>query len=206
VIFLFFQLSPFQSNAQSAKEASKDTVLFMNGGKLAGEILDTSFRLVKFKYIKKNGKEKTITIENDLVFSLTSKNGTEKIIYEQDTISGNYFSQDETRLFIYGEQDAEKHYHSPYVTAASILVGVASGAWGAFICPIPPFVFSALMLLPKIKIKYKTVSNPAFLNYDTYVLGYEKVARKKKLFHSLIGGIGGLAGGFLAFHVIYNPS
>jgi hypothetical protein len=198
-VILLTLLCSLTSFSQTLKAGPKDTVLFMNGGKLAGEILDTSFHKIKVQYVRKRGKIKTIVIEEDLVFSLTYKNGKEKIIYEQDTLTGNYFTADETRLFILGEQDAERYYHSPYVTATSILIGFASGCWGSFICPIPPFAFSGLMLIPKIKIKYNTVSTPGYLNFDTYVLGYEKVARRKKLFRSLIGGIAGLGVGLVSF-------
>ncbi|MFI5150358.1 MAG: hypothetical protein ACHQRM_11545 [Bacteroidia bacterium] len=204
-LLIFLNLSD-SAQARTKTDGPKDTVMFMNGSKLAGTILDTTFHKIKISYLRKKGKEKTILIDEDLVFSIVYKNGNEKIIYEQDTISGNYFTTEETRLFIFGERDAEKYYHSPYVTATSILIGVASGYWGVFICPIPPFVFSGLMLIPKIKIKYNTVSTPGYLNFDTYVLGYEKVARRKKLFRSLIGGIAGLTSGLLTFHLFWNAS
>ncbi|HEV7231845.1 MAG TPA: hypothetical protein VGO45_10980 [Bacteroidia bacterium] len=201
--FLITALSAHPHRPNSS-DGVKDTLILMNGLKLAGDVLDTAYQKTTVKYVKKNGKEKTVVVDNDLIFSILYRNGREKIIYEQDTVSGNYFTPDETRLFIYGERDAEKHYHSPITTIASIAIGVGSGYFGSILCLIPPFAFSGIMLIPKIKIKYKTVSTPEYLNFDTYVLGYEKVARKKKLFHSLIGGIGGLAVSLFSFQVLFQ--
>jgi hypothetical protein len=201
-IFLLGQLSA--NNTSVSATGLKDTLILMNGLKLAGEVMDTAYQKTTVRYVKKNGKEKTVVVENDLIFSILYKSGREKIIYEQDTVVGNYFTPDETRMFIYGERDAEKHYHSPGTTIASIAIGVGSAYVGNFLCLIPPFAFSGIMLIPKIKIKYKTVSTPEYLNFDTYVLGYEKVARKKKLFHSLVGGIGGLAAGLFSFQVFFT--
>ena len=183
----------------------KDTVLLMNGEKVAGEVIDTIYHKIKVKYLKKNGKEKTILIDDDLVFSVFFKDGHEKIVYEQDTISGNYFGVEETRMFIRGEQDAEKYYHTPFGTISSVAVGFASGYFASvsFLAAIPPFVYSGILMAPRIRIKYKTVSTPEYLNYDTYVMGYEKVARRKKLFRSLIGGIGGLTAGIFTFQVAF---
>jgi hypothetical protein len=205
IIFLCLGLASFQRlQAQNAPvhASPKDTLILMNGLKLAGEVVDTVFHNTKIKYVKKHGKEKTLVIDNDLIFSIVYKNGREQIVYEQDTANGNYFTADETRLFIYGERDAENHYHSPVVTITSIVIGVGSGYVGSFLCLLPPFAFSGLMLIPKIKIKYSAVSTPGYLNYDTYVMGYEKVARRKKLFRSLIGGFGGLAAGLFTFQVL----
>jgi hypothetical protein len=204
-LFLFLgivSLAPLQAQGTAVKSTPKDTLVLMNGLKLAGDVMDTVFHNTKLKYVKKSGKEKTIVVDNDLIFSILYKDGREQIVYEQDTANGNYFTADETRLFIYGERDAEKHYHSPVVTITSIIIGVGSGYAGGFLCLLPPFAFSGLMLIPKIKIKYSSVSTPGYLNYDTYVLGYEKVARRKKLFHSLIGGFGGLAAGLYTFQVL----
>jgi hypothetical protein len=198
--FLLFSTFLFAHRSEcSATVAGKDTLLLMNGDKLGGDVIDTAYHKTKLKYLRRNGKEKTVLFENDQIFSIQYRNGRENILYEQDTVSGNYFSAEETRMFIYGERDAERHYHCPASTAGGILVGFASGYVGSFLSLVPPFAFSGLLLIPKIKIKYKTVSVPEYLNFDTYVLGYEKVAKRKRLFRSLVGGIGGLGLGLVTF-------
>ena len=152
---LFFALlNPLRASGTTPAGPAKDTVILMNGDKLPGEVVDTIYHKLKVKFVTKKGKEKTVLIDDELVFSVLFKDGREKIIYEQDTINGNYFSVDETRMFIYGERDAEKYYHTPIATVTSIAVGLASGYVGSFLCPIPPFVYSGLLLIPKIKIKY----------------------------------------------------
>ncbi len=176
----------------------------MNGKILAADVLDTVFHKVKVKYLKKRGKEKTIEIENDLIYSIRYKDGHEQIIYEQDTTTGNYFTAEETKMFIFGEQDAEKNYRCPGATIIGVVIGVGSAYMGNFLSLIPPFGYTALLLIPKVKIKYKDVSNPVYLNYDTYVMGFEKVARRKKILRSFIGGIGGLAAGLYTFFLFPN--
>jgi hypothetical protein len=207
LLFTFFFALFLSAQANTLKPGGpvKDTVMLMNGDKLSGEVIDTIYHKVKVKYLKKNGKEKTILIDDDLVFSVLFKDGHEKVIYEQDTINGNYFGVDETRMFILGERDAEKYFRTPFATISSIAIGFSSGylASVSFLAALPPFAYSAILMIPKIKIKYKTVSTPEYLNYDTYVMGYEKVARRKKLFRSLIGGIGGLTAGIFTFQVAF---
>jgi hypothetical protein len=194
ILFLLTRLPVFAQDANHPA-TPKDTVIFMNGGKLTCQILDTSFHKLKVNYKQKYRKEKTIVIDDEMIFSVLYHDGHEQIIYEQDTIAGHYFTIDETRMFIYGRQDAEKNYRCPVSTISSIAVGIGSAFTGNIIALVPPFVWGGLLLVPKIKIKYAYVSNPVYLNYDTYVMGFEKVARRKKFFHSLAAGFGGLAAG-----------
>jgi hypothetical protein len=203
-VFLFLLISgpAFAGICPAGPAGTLDTVLLMNGSKIAGVVGDTSNHHFKVTYLKKSGKSKTISLEEDLVFSILYKDGHEQVVYQQDTATGNYFTAEETRFFIYGEQDAEKNYHCPGVVISSFAIGVGGAYLGSFLSFIPPFAYSGLLLIPKIKIKYKTVSNPVYLNYDTYVLGYEKVGRRKKLFRSLISGISGMAIGFAGFQLL----
>lgn len=180
----------------------KDTVLLMNGEKIAGDVLDTIYHHTKIRILKKKGKEKTIVIDNEEIFAVEYKDGHENVVYEQDSLAGNYFTPEEVRMFIYGERDAQKYYRCPLATGSAVLVGFGSGYVGSILSLIPPFVYSFVLLAPKIKIKYKTVSNPEYLSSDTYLLGYEKVAKRKKLFRSLVGGIGGLTAGLFTFQMI----
>jgi hypothetical protein len=191
-----------KGNASPA--APKDTLLMMDGSKFTGELLDTANHKYKVRYFKKSGKEKTVSMDDDLIFSVLYHDGHEQIVYKQDTTTGNFFSAEETRFFLYGERDAEQNYHCPGSTISSFVLGVGCGYIGSFFSLIPPFVYSGLLLIPKIKVKYTTVSNPVYLNYETYVMGYEKIARRKKLFRSLVSGVGGLAGGLVAFQLIFT--
>jgi hypothetical protein len=48
----------------------------------------------------------------------------------------------------------------------------------------------------KVKIRHSTISNPTNIDYDAYILGYERVSRSKRRIQSIIGGTIGLALGY----------
>ena len=83
-------------------------------------------------------------------------------------------------------------------------LGAGAGFTGSFLCPLVPFAFTALsgLPLPKVKIKKGTVSNPDYLNHQTYLLGYDRVARKKRKISSLIGGGIGLGVGLGTYFIL----
>jgi len=168
---------------------------------MISSVFDTSFFGVKV--YGKTKKKKEMIVEGERIFSIKFASGKEKIYYKQDSVFENYFTVDETRLFIKGEQDAAK-YKCRFSTISSFAVGAASGlVLGSVFAFIPPFTFSATTLLPKVRIRHSTVSNMNYLNYDTYILGYERVARKKRLINSLSGGVAGLAASFTGI-IVYN--
>lgn len=188
----------------ASAQVRPDTILLLNGQQLICPVIDTSFFGVKVNYQKRN-KQREMIVEGERIFSVKfGSNGQEKIYYKQDSAFENYFTVDETRLFIKGEQDAAK-YKPRFATASSIVIGVSSIVVLPSIFSLaPPFAYSASTLVPKIRIKHSTVSNPAYLNYDTYILGYERVARKKRLVQSLKGSVCGLAIGFAGVFVYSN--
>lgn len=192
LIFLLSFFLPDSSNAQL-----KDTIYLMNGEKLAGNILDTSFYTVRIERLKKRGDLKAISIHKDLIFSVWYKD-TEKIFYTQDTVAGNYFTPEEVRMFIYGQRDADKKYRNYLAGPGGFLVGAAGMILlgDPFLAVIPPFAYSAAVVyLPKIRIRPHTVTSREFLKYDTYIMGYEKVARKKLFLNALKGSFLGIAAG-----------
>ncbi len=169
-------------------QTGTDTIVLLNGSSVITNIIDTTNGSVSFKNPKKS--KKNSVIENDRIFSINNSKG-ETIIYTYDTILGNEFTIDEMRYFIRGEQDAQKGFKARGAFWGNLAVGAGAGATGLFFSPIAPFAFSALVGIPKIKIKKKTVSNPDYLNHDAYLMGYERVARKKRQLRSLLsGGIG----------------
>ena len=174
----------------------------MNGDILPAFITDTSFNGVKLLKPDKKKGSKEIIIEGDLIYSLKFSNGYEKIIYHLDSAAGNEFTQEEAKLFILGQRDAEKGFHSPFVTTVGFIVGAAAGSITYLIAPIAPFTYSGIMLIPKIRVKHRSVSNPDYLKSDAYLLGYEKVARRRRAVRSFLGGLSGLAVGFVVNSVV----
>ncbi|MBL7890095.1 MAG: hypothetical protein JNL24_11095 [Bacteroidia bacterium] len=180
-------------------QEKKDTILLLNGTTIISEVVDTTNGVTTIRDTKKPGRN--IVIENDRIFSIKNASG-EHVMYVYDTIIGNEFTEEEMRYFIKGEQDAEKGFKARGALYGNIALGLASGVTGSFFCPIPPFAFIAMSGLPKVKIKHSTVSNMEYLKQEAYIMGYERVARKKRKFQSMIGGGAGLVVGLGTFGVL----
>jgi hypothetical protein len=196
-LFIFTIL--FYSAFTGFSQESKDTVILMNGDVVICNVIDTTNGLTSIKNPK--NPKKNITLENDRIFSIKNSTG-EHIMYVYDTIIGNEFTIEEMRYFIYGEQDADSKFKANGCLILGSAIGLLSGVTGSFLCPIPPFAFTALSGIPKVKIKKSTVSNLDYLNHDPYLMGYERVAKKKRKLKSLIGGGIGLAVGLGTFGVL----
>ncbi|MCW3084562.1 MAG: hypothetical protein JWP12_1928 [Bacteroidetes bacterium] len=202
-VFLFF-CSIFLLIANSAfsqATINKDTVILLNGDEVICSVIDTTDGVTSIKNPK--NPRKNIIIENDRIFSIKNEKG-ESIMYVYDTVIGNEFTVDEMRYFIYGEKDADKNFKANGCLALGAAVGILSGLSGSFLCPIPPFAFTVLSGLPKIKIKHETVTNLDWLTHEPYLMGYERVARKKRKIKSLIGGGAGLLIGLGTFGVLQS--
>ena len=175
-----------------AQKKPADSLFLMNGRILAAPVIDTLFGAATF--IDPEDSTKRSHIENDQLFAIRYSNGDVFYYYKQDTIS-NWFSRDEMWLFMQGERDAKKGFKPRGSLYGSMLFGIAGGITGSFLGPLAPLGYTALVGLPWIRIKHKSVSNPALLDYDSYILGYERVARGKRRIYAVIGsGIGMLLG------------
>ena len=152
----------------------------------------------------KKGKPREVLLEGERVFSLKFSNGREKVIYKMGASEDDSFTEEETRLFIAGERDAKKGFKSPAATIGGAVVGLAAGSVGTMLSLIPPFAYSGIMLIPKVKVKRKTVSNENYLKQDAYLLGYERVARKNKSINSFKSGLAGVAVGLLINQLVFK--
>jgi len=198
---LFFLLIP--SLTLSAQTEPLDTVFLMSGKTLAGVVKDSTDEQLKI-LVPKKGEFKADFIDLDLVYSVKYRNGTESVFYKQDTLFGNYYTPQEVKYFLQGERDAMRSFRCPLWTAGSYAVGFAGGYYGGFIFTfLTPFAYAGATTFFRVKIRPGTVSNPDFLKYDTYLLGYEKEARKRRIFRSLIWGGIGMASG-IATNAIIN--
>ncbi len=179
--------------------SQSDTILMLNGNIVITNIIDTTGGSVSFKNPKHPNKN--IVLDNDRIFSITNSKG-EFLYYVFDSIIGNEFTIDEMRYFIKGEQDAEKGFKARGAFWGGFAIGYGSGILGTFLSPVAPFAFSLLVGIPKIKIKKGTVSNLENLTQESYVMGYERVARGKRKLKSLVGGGIGLGLGIGSFAVL----
>ncbi|HEY0029212.1 MAG TPA: hypothetical protein VGC65_00525 [Bacteroidia bacterium] len=182
-------------------QTGNDTIVLLNGNVVIASVIDTTNGVTSIRNPKDSTKN--FIIENDRIFSINNSKG-ESIMYVYDTLIGNEFTIDEMRYFIRGEQDAEKGFKARGAFWANMFIGAAGGVTGSLLCPIPPFAFTALSGLPKVKIKHSTVSNIEYIKHDTYIMGYERVARKKRKLSSLTGGGIGLAVGIGTFFILQS--
>lgn len=172
-----------------------DTVYLMSGKTVEGVVKDTSNEKLKILIPKKSGGYKADFIDQELIFSVKYKTGTEAVFYVQDTLFGNYYTPNEIRFFLQGERDARKSYHCFGWVAGGAVVGFGCGLTGSAIGLFGPFAYSGLSVVPRVKIRPGSVSNPDYLKYDTYLMGYEKVSRQKRMMRTLVsGGLGFICG------------
>ncbi|HEU4716705.1 MAG TPA: hypothetical protein VFU15_02685 [Bacteroidia bacterium] len=198
--FLFLAMPLF---AQTGSQPM-DTVYLMSGNTVAGVVKDSSDDELKILIPKKDGSFKADFIDLDLVFSVKYKNGQESVFYKQDTLFGNYYSEDEVRYFIYGERDARSHFRCPVWNAGAFAAGFAGGWTQSLFMFVPPFAYAGITTFFRVKIKPGTVGRPEYLQRDTYLLGYEKDARKRRIMRSLIWGGIGMAMGYTSSYFYYQ--
>ena len=178
----------------SSKAQNKDTILLMNGNTVVEKVLDTLIGAVTI--VNPQNTLEKLHYEYDEIYCVKYATGLTDYYYTQDTLNGNYFSRDEMQYYIYGERDARKGFRARGALIGAGVIGLASGGLGLFFAPVFPYGFMALTGLPKVRIKHKTISNPNYIEHDTYILGYERVSRSRRRIQALIGGTIGLAVGY----------
>lgn len=195
---LFFFIFPCLLQAQN-----KDTILLMNGQIVIERVIDTVIGAVTIMDPEKPNKK--LHYEYDQIYCVKYGSGFTDYYYSQDTAQGNYFTREEMLYYIYGERDARKGFKANGSLIGAGAMGLVSGGLGLFFAPVFPFGYMGLSGLPKVRIKHSTISNPNYIDWDAYILGYERVARSKRRVNGVIGGAIGLAVGFgLYFGVLKN--
>lgn len=188
------------SQIQTTSDTSRlDTLFFLNGEVQAVKVVDTVYHLIRFLPEKKTKKPRVQEVEKDRVFSIKFSNQQEKIFYTHDTTLGNVFSVLEAKMFMYGEQEAERSYRNKWPFIIGFVTGASSPILlsnAVLLSPIPAAISPLHTIIPVIKINTNKIQNKNYLQYDTYLMGYEKVARKKNFMHAILGAGAGLATGF----------
>ncbi|MBI4945886.1 MAG: hypothetical protein HY840_05730 [Bacteroidetes bacterium] len=195
-------LAQLQTTSDTAK---MDTIFFLNGEIKAVKVVDTVYHLVRFLPEKRTKKPHVQDVEKDRIFSVKFSNGQDRIFYFHDSTIGNVFTIMEAKMFMLGEQEAERSYRNKW----PVLIGFAAGAVSPIalanavvLSPIPAAAAPLHTLIPYIRVNSKAIQNKNYLQYDTYIIGYEKVARKKNFMHALLGAGIGLAAGFGAWAIL----
>jgi hypothetical protein len=202
---LFLSLPAFGQISTTSDTAKLDTIFFLNGEIRAVKIVDTVYHLIRFLPEKRKKKPHVFEVEKDRVFSIKLSNGQEHLVYFHDSIIGNVFTVLEAKMFMLGEREADKNYHNKWPFIIGFVVGAASPialSNAVALSPIAPAITPLHTLIPYIKVNTKKIVNKNYLQYDTYIMGYEKVARKKNFMHSILGAGIGLAAGFSAWAIL----
>ena len=181
-----------------------DTVYLMSGRTVEGVVKDTSNEKLKILIAKKGGGYKADFIDQELIFSVKYKSGSERVFYVQDTLFGNYYTPNEVRYFLQGERDARRSYHCRLWIVGGFVAGFAGGYTGNALGLVAPFGYSAASVAFRVKIRPGSVSNPDYLRYDTYLMGYEKVARQKRIMRTLVAGAIGFTAGIVTQSIVTN--
>jgi len=199
--FLLFFILLFSGYAQP-----KHGILMMSGQLVEGTVTGEDSLYLYYDQHKKSGKTKARKLDLERVFSIYNSNGEERVVYYMDTMVGNYMTIDEMRYYIKGEQDAMEHYHGNWAWYIGVPVTAAAGfvLSGSVLSFAVPFVYLVVAGLPPSKIRKDKIDSPQLASEEAYVLGYERVARNKRAFKSLMAGLVGTAGGFAAGQVILN--
>lgn len=206
LVFVFITLAPALLPAQKVSvdttQTVPDTIQLLSGKTLVGFVRGESDEELKVR-VPNKGQFKLEFVDMDLVFSVRHPNGVEDVVYKQDTLFGNYFTPDEVRYFMKGENDANRSYRSPFIVAGGFVAGaVGSYYLGPFFGLPAGFAYGGLTTMLRVKVRPNTVSNPSSLKYDTYLLGYEKEARKRRFMRSMIAGTGGYVAGLATAWII----
>lgn len=198
--------------------------MMVNGDVLEGKITENNdeFGYINFNFTKGN-KVKSGTVEHYRVFSIIDADGMETVYYKQDTMMGWPLAESEMRAFILGERDAKLSYKANWTLFGGLAVGagtvlfdtyrfesdvdtaVAGQVAGFFnsdpsIMPlIVPLVFTAVSMIPKVKVRLGGVSHTEYITDEYYLLGYEKRGRSRRTFNALKGSVGGILLGFASY-------
>ena len=200
-LLIFFVAVVF-SQPSFSQNASQDTIYLMNGQVVGEKIIDTILGAVTIINPKKPNKK--IHYEWDQLFMIRFANGDKRYYYQQDSALSNWFSRDEMWMYMKGENDARRGFKARGALVGAGIAGVIGGMTGTFFGPVAPYGFMSLSGLTKIKIKHNTISNPAFVESDAYILGYERVARQRRKIKSVIGGTVGLAIGYGLYALLHT--
>ena len=181
---------------------SKDTLFLMNGNVIGQNVYDTLLNAVSIFDPKDSTKK--LHYEEDQLYMIKYANGFQRYYYSQDSTKYNWFTREEMWFFMKGEADARKGFKPKWCAIGAGVAGLIGGLSGTFWGPILPYSYMAFSGVTKIRIKHHTISNPNYLQYDAYILGYERISRQKRKIWSLIGGSIGLVAGYGGYFLLHD--
>ncbi len=186
---------------------SQDTLLLMSGQQVSCEIIDDLGIEIRYWETRKNGKKKERYLHKSDIFSITKIGQTEEVYYAKDELLGDWMTEDEMRIFMAGEQDARAYYNEK----PTMIVGFAFGnlvsilATGGLIVTISgPLLYTLFHMIPVIKIKESAITNADHQYNEIYALGFERVARSRKIVAALKGSAAGMLTGLATYLLFFQ--
>jgi hypothetical protein len=187
--------------------SAQDTLLLMNGHEMNCNILSDTGTVFVFEHTNKRGKLKVNEIHKNDVFSVTKRGEKEYILYTQNEFLGDIYTLDEMRFYLAGQNDARMNYNPwPTLVTGFVLCGTIAciGGDGVITSVGPPLAYTLVQLIPKIKIREKTMSHPDYKYNDLYAEGYEPSARSRKIIRGMEGGFAGSMTGVLVWLAFFK--
>jgi hypothetical protein len=181
--------------------SAQDYVLLMNGREMECTVLADTGTVLLLQLSKANGRVIVREIHKNDIFSV-NMGGSEEVYYLQDEMMGNIYSVDEMRFYLAGEDDARQNFDAWPTFFVGFALCAGTSLWGGdgYITAVgPPILYTLIQLVPKIKIREKTMSSPDYKYNDIYADGYEPPARTRKLSRAMEGGFLGSATGVLCW-------
>lgn len=226
-IFFLILILALADNAFS--QENRDTILLQNGKQFPCNITDVDEIRIDYTQFTKRGKEKSGFIQNYRIYDYKKYTGEVSIMYQYDTLAGNHFTVPEMKSFVLGGLDARQNYKDhiwlsainfglsygavlfdTYLTKKSADqinadnpdMHFEPGFFGSEPSYFPifvPVVITAVISIPRFKIRRKQVGRKHLYDDPHFKWGYHRISRQKRLFWQLGGGFGGLGLGYLSY-------
>jgi hypothetical protein len=183
---------------------AQDLIVLMNGQEFRCKILTDEGTVFRVSAPNRFGKIKAYDLHKSDVFSFRMADSKESILYVQDTILGDVYTPDEMRFYLAGQRDARNNFKAwPtfFVGMAGCMVASYLGGDGLITTLAPPLLYTSIQLVPKIKIREKTMSSLDYKYNDLYLEGYVPPARSRKLIRAIEGGFLGSALGLTLWYL-----
>ena len=180
-------------------------LVLINGQTMEGKVINVTPSIINYSVRKKN-KTQIKEIDADRVFSILYGDGHTQIVYSQDTIMGYDYTVSEMQYFILGEQDAIKYFKAPGATIVGFALAAGGGFFLAesFLVLMAPFVSASIHTIPGVRINSRKIPSPENLEHETYIRGYKRVAKSKRVQNAIKGSLLGVMAGVATFKILDN--
>lgn len=188
---------------------AQDKVLFTSGKEKNVSVVKIDEYNVFYRKPNKKAEKK---FRKENIFSITYSDGREEVIYSPDTLGFLVMdvvepeidlTVEEMRRYIAGAQDGMKVKKTAALLTSAGISTVGSGL-GAFFGPVAPATYIIVLGTTKQKPDENKVAHPEYILDESYLAGYKKAARKRKIIAAAEGGLIGLAAGIVIYQTAFR--